>query len=288
MPALARFGQNGPVEWATRAWAQTARPLGSNLRSRQRSSSETATKTRWPTCSARQRSPASPARASAASLRDAVRETGRFPSHAARIGAGLSPLPHLRHRADPPLLACLLTRLAMRDRNRDTRPVLRQQAVGGGGGRLCGRPPPRCLKLATVEDLRPGSGRALPGRKASASFVYAELLSPGAQPWPLLTRRRQHGEPCALHQLLTNAVTGRFWRSSFPHRGLCRSSARWRQSCDRSSGASASRAGLPRSFQPSPPGVDPGIRPNVLLIGLRLRETRRRGSPAEVRSARSR
>jgi hypothetical protein len=109
-------------------------------------------------------------RASAASLRDAVRETGRFPSHAARIGAGLSPLPHLRRRADPPLLACLLTRLAMRDRNRDTRPALRQQAVGGGGGRLCGRPPPRCLKLATVEDLRPGSGRALPGRKASASL----------------------------------------------------------------------------------------------------------------------
>jgi len=109
-------------------------------------------------------------RASAASLRDAVRETGRFPSHAARIGAGLSPLPHLRRRADPPLLACLLTRLAMRDRNRDTRPALRQQAVGGVGGRLCGRPPPRCLKLATVEDLRPGSGRALPGRKASASL----------------------------------------------------------------------------------------------------------------------
>jgi hypothetical protein len=72
-------------------------------------------------------------RASAASLRDAVRERGRFPSHAARIGAGLSPLPHLRRRADPPLLACLLTRLAMRDRNRDTRPALRQQAVGGGG-----------------------------------------------------------------------------------------------------------------------------------------------------------
>jgi len=85
-------------------------------------------------------------------------------------GAGLSPLPHLRRRADPPLLACLLTRLAMRDRNRDARPALRQQAVGGGGGRLCGRPPPRCLKLATVEDLRPGSGRALPGRKASASL----------------------------------------------------------------------------------------------------------------------
>jgi hypothetical protein len=160
MPALARFGQNGPVEWATRAWAQTAQPLGSNLRSPQRSSSETATKTRWPTCSARQRSPA----------RRPVRETGRFPSHAARIGAGLSPLPHLRRRADPPLLACLLTRLAMRDRNRDTRPALRQQAVGGGGSRLCGRPPPRCLKLATVEDLRPGSGRALPGRKASASL----------------------------------------------------------------------------------------------------------------------
>lgn len=99
--------------------------------------------------------------------------------------------------ADPPLLACLLTRLAMRDRNRDTRPALRQQAVGGGGGRVCGHPPPRCLKLATVEDLRPGSGRALPGRKASASFVYAELLSPGEQPWPLLTRRGQHGEPCA-------------------------------------------------------------------------------------------
>jgi hypothetical protein len=59
--------------------------------------------------------------------------------------------------------------------------------------------------------------------------VYAELLSPGAQPWPLLTRRGQHGEPCALHQLLTNAVTGRFWRSSFPHRGLCRSSAKGRQ-----------------------------------------------------------
>jgi hypothetical protein len=62
-------------------------------------------------------------RASAASLRDAVREAGRFPSDAPRIGAGLSPLPHLRRRADPPLLACLLTRLAMRDRNRDTRPA---------------------------------------------------------------------------------------------------------------------------------------------------------------------
>jgi hypothetical protein len=79
-------------------------------------------------------------RASAASLRDAVRETGRFPSHAARIGAGLSPLPHLRRRADPPLLACLLTRLAMRDRNRDTRPALRQQAVGGGGAASAGAP----------------------------------------------------------------------------------------------------------------------------------------------------
>jgi hypothetical protein len=225
MPALTRFGQNGPVEWATQAWAQTAQPLGSNLRSRQRSSDED--EMADVQCSSK-KSGETP-RASAASLRDAVRETVRFPSHAARIGAGLSPLPRLRRRADPPLLACLLTRLAMRDRNRDTRPALRQQAVGGGGGRLCGRPPPRCLKLATVEDLRPGSGRALPGRKASASFVYAELLSPGAQPWPLLTRRGQHGEPCALHQLLTDAVTGRFWRSSFPHRGLCRSSAKVRQ-----------------------------------------------------------
>jgi len=170
MPAVARFGQNGPVEWATRAWAQTAQPLGSNLRSRQRSSSETADEDEMADVQCSSKKFGETPRASAASLRDAVRETGRFPSHAARIGAGLSPLPHLRRRADPPLLACLLTRLAMRDRNRDTRPALRQQAVGGGGGRLCGRPPPRCLKLATVEDLRPGSGRALPGRKASASL----------------------------------------------------------------------------------------------------------------------
>lgn len=87
--------------------------------------------------------------------------------------------------------------------------ILAPHTSAAEGSRLCGRPPPRCLKLATVEDLRPGSGRALPGRKASASFVYAELLSPGEQPWPLLTRRGQHGEPCALHQLLTDAVTVR-------------------------------------------------------------------------------
>jgi hypothetical protein len=228
MPALARFGQNGPVEWATPAWAQTAQPLieppePPALKLGDRDEDEMADVQ----CSSK-KSGETP-RASAASLRDAVPEAGRFPSHAARIGAGLSPLPRLRRRADPPLLACLLTRLAMRDRNRDTRPALRQQAVGSGGEPPLRAPPPRCLKLATVEDLRPGSGRALPGRKASASFVYAELLSPGEQPWPLLTRRVQHGEPCALHQLLTDAVTGRFWRSSFPHRGLCRSSARTRQ-----------------------------------------------------------
>jgi hypothetical protein len=129
--------------------------------------------------------------------------------------AGLSPLPHLRRRADPPLLACLLTRLAMRDRNRDTRPALRQQAVGGGGGRLCGRPPPRCLKLATVEDLRPGSGRALPGRKASASLRVRRTPLPRrtALAASYLTRPARGALP--LHQLLTNAVTVRFWRSSF-------------------------------------------------------------------------
>jgi len=223
MPALARFGQNGPVEWATPAWAQTAQPLieppePPALKLGDRDEDEMADVQ----CSSK-KSGETP-RASAASLRDAVPEAGRFPSHAARIGAGLSPLPRLRRRADPPLLACLLTRLAMRDRNRDTRPALRQQAVGSGGEPPLRAPPPRCLKLATVEDLRPGSGRALPGRKASASFVYAELLSPGEQPWPLLTRRGQHGEPCALHQLLTDA-------------GLCLSSAKWRQSCGGSSGA---------------------------------------------------
>jgi hypothetical protein len=132
MPALARFGQNGPVEWATPAWAQTAQPLieppePPALKLGDRDEDEMADVQ----CSSK-KSGETP-RASAASLRDAVPEAGRFPSHAARIGAGLSPLPHLRRRADPPLLACLLTRLAMRDRNLDTRPALRQQAVGGGG-----------------------------------------------------------------------------------------------------------------------------------------------------------
>ncbi len=37
-------------------------------------------------------------------LRDAVRETGRFPSHAARIGAGLSPLPHFAASSRPSAL----------------------------------------------------------------------------------------------------------------------------------------------------------------------------------------
>ena len=145
MPALARFGQNGPVEWATRAWAQTAQPVDRTSgaanaqarRPRRRRDGRRAVPSK--------KSAETP-RASAASLRDAVRETGRFPSHAARIGAGLSPLPHLRRRADPPLLACLLTRLAMRDRNRDTRPALRQQAVGGGGSPL--RAPPSALPEA--------------------------------------------------------------------------------------------------------------------------------------------
>jgi hypothetical protein len=171
MPALARFGQNGPVEWATPSMGSNRTATGIEppeppaLKLGDRDEDEMADVQ----CSSK-KSGETP-RASGASLRDAVRETGRFPSHAARIGAGLSPLPRLRRRADLPLSACLLTRLAMRDRNRDTRPALRQQAVGGGGEPPLRAPPPRCLKLATVEDLRPGSGRALPGRKASASFV---------------------------------------------------------------------------------------------------------------------
>jgi len=48
----------------------------------------------------------------------------------------------------------------------EAKPATGAQARGSAAG----RPPPRCLKLATVEDLRPGSGRALPGRKASASL----------------------------------------------------------------------------------------------------------------------
>jgi hypothetical protein len=133
MPALARFGQNGPVEWATPSMGSNRTATGIEppeppaLKLGDRDEDEMADVQ----CSSK-KSGETP-RASGASLRDAVRETGRFPSHAARIGAGLSPLPRLRRRADPPLLACLLTRLAMRDRNRDTRPALRQQAVGGGG-----------------------------------------------------------------------------------------------------------------------------------------------------------
>jgi hypothetical protein len=96
MPALARFGQNGPVEWATRAWAQTAQPLGSNLRSPQRSSSETATKTRWPTCSARQR------------VRRDAEGVGGFPSgRGTRDGAVSEPCSQDRSRlvASPALAA---------------------------------------------------------------------------------------------------------------------------------------------------------------------------------------
>jgi hypothetical protein len=178
MPALARFGQNGPVEWATPAWAQTAQPLieppePPALKLGDRDEDEMADVQ----CSSK-KSGETP-RASAASLRDAVPEAGRFPSHAARIGAGLSPLPRLRRRADPPLLACLLTRLAMRDRNRDTRPALRQQAVGGGGEPPL-RAPPSALPEACYRRRPAARVRTRSARPQGERVLRAPNSSPPA------------------------------------------------------------------------------------------------------------
>jgi hypothetical protein len=111
---------------------------------------------------------------------------------------------HPRARANPPLTACLLTRLALRERNRDTACIAAARPSAPGGGRLWWASPlgaPRRLLPSKTcgqgrDALYPAAGRARPSRTPKLLHGLGQLPrgAAGHDELPSSTRyRRGHG-----------------------------------------------------------------------------------------------